>query len=424
MLMSAHLICPESRPGMEFLAEVMPLALLPFCGKSLIDHTLTELAAEGYRHINLYLSDRPELIRAQVHKGEKWGLQISYHPTKSEMSFEEIETNLQKQNIELNNDDVFTVDRFPLRTSTSLFSNYENLFEGLRTYLPSAAENQLGILEEKPGVWIGIGARVPTGTELTAPCWIGRNVYIAENVTIGANSIIEDECLIDKGVKTEQCQVAQRTYVGCDTELRESIAWGPSLVNWRTGSSLVLRDPFLLSRLDNNASLTNEYRPSFLGRFVALLVLLVSSPILLLTALFLRLSGIRALTSCHAISPHSRQNRLLASEFKFYDLKCSTLLLRRLPRLLSIVKGDMAWVGNPPLTTKEADSLKTEFDQLWLAAPCGLVSLGDRFHHTNVNDLEARTHAAYFAVKPGKDLNKKLLTWLIFGSQTQRGTMK
>ena len=414
---TARLICAETRPGMEFLAELMPLALLPFCGKSLIDHALTALASQGYRSIQLYLSDRPELVRAQVLKGEKWGLEIIYHPTKHETNIEELRTILEKQSETLNEGDVFTLDRFPLNNATSLFSNYENLFKSLAAYLPSAGANQLGMIEKKPDIWVGIGARIPESVKLNAPCWIGRNVYIADKVTIGPNTIIEDECLVDKGVIVEESQVAQRTYVGCDTELRESIAWGPSLVNWKTGSTLEIRDPFLLSRLDNSDCLANEFGPSFFGRLSALLLLLGTSPILLLLTIILRLRKGRAFTTNQAISPHTWQKRSMAHEFRFHDFNSSNFIIQRLPRILSIIKGEMAWVGNPPLTPKEAESLETEFDQLWLAAPCGLVSLGDCHQHTDVNDLEARTHAAYFAAKPSRDLNKKVLAWLVYGRQ-------
>ncbi len=422
MLKSARLICPESRSGMEFLAEAMPLALLPFCGKSLIDHALTELASKGYQTIQLYLSDRPELIRAQVLKGEKWGLKIAYHPTKHETNIEELRSAALEHGETFDEHDVFTLDRFPLSNSTTLFSNYETLFKSLTDYFPSAGAHQLGMIENPPGVWVGIGTRLPTNVKLEAPCWIGRNVYIADKVEIGPNTIIEDECLIDKGVKTEACQVAQRTYVGCETELRQSIAWGSSLVNWKTGSSLVVRDPFLLSRLDDNDSLSREFSPGILSRLTALIALILASPLALISALILKLTKGQALSSHVAISPHTRKKRALAHEFSFHDFNCTPLLLRRLPRLLSIIAGNMAWVGNPPLTPEEADSLETEFDQLWLAAPCGLVSLGDCYQHTDVKDLEARTHAAFFAAKPSRNLSRQTLTWLFFGSNAQTTT--
>jgi hypothetical protein len=402
---------------MEFLVETMPLALLPFCGKSLIDHTLSELATDGFHHIDIYFSDRPELIREQLRNGEKWGLQLSYHPTKHETNKEAISQNYLDEDGEIGTEEIYTLDRCPIKSHNPLFRSYHDLFKNMRDHMAVAGSNQLGITEHAPGIWIGIGARIPANAKLKAPCWIGRNVYLGTGVQIGPGSIIEDECLIDDRSIIEDSQVTQRTYVGSDTELRESIAWGPRLVNWKSNSTLVVQDPFLLSRLDDTPNTSGEYRPGLTGRILALLLLIATLPIGLVTALFLRLIKDRAFISNQATVPHRLKEGARPRVFTFYDFNTERILLRRLPRIWSILKGDMAWVGNPPIAPKDLDLLQSEFDRLWLAAPCGLVSLGDCYHCTDVTDQDARTHAAYFAVKPNRNLNAKILAWLLLSRQ-------
>ena len=71
-------------------------------------------------------------------------------------------------------------------------------------------------------------------------------------------------------------------------------------------------------------------------------------------------------------------------------------LLRRWPRLLSIVKGEFAWVGNPPLAPSEAGALLTQYERLWYAVRPGLVSLADVVGDAEARDEQAVAHASFF----------------------------
>ncbi len=138
MTKAAKLICPEIRPGMEFFKQEKPLALLSCCGKSLIDHALCELASQGFQKIDLYLSDRPELLREQLRGGEKWGVKISYHPTPKEVTQSDLQQNTNNPSEEASNTPVFTLDRIPLDSAASLFENHKSLFSQLQQLIASA----------------------------------------------------------------------------------------------------------------------------------------------------------------------------------------------------------------------------------------------------------------------------------------------
>jgi len=70
-------------------------------------------------------------------------------------------------------------------------------------------------------------------------------------------------------------------------------------------------------------------------------------------------------------------------------------------------------VGNRPLTREQAAQLETEFEQLWLAAPVGLVSLADTFDAGDRFDDESRAHSSFYAVHADGKMNRNILRWLI-----------
>src|SRR5690554_256141 len=87
--MRALLICPADRPGMAFMARLVPLALVPVLGRSLLDLWLTELASHGIREVLILATDRPEKIRGAVGRGERWGVKVNVIPEPRELSPDE-----------------------------------------------------------------------------------------------------------------------------------------------------------------------------------------------------------------------------------------------------------------------------------------------------------------------------------------------
>jgi len=90
--MKALLICPHERIGVALLAEGQPLALLPVCGRALIEYWLEHLATSGASRVTVLSSDRPDRVRAVVGDGRKWGLMVEVLPRGSELSVEEART--------------------------------------------------------------------------------------------------------------------------------------------------------------------------------------------------------------------------------------------------------------------------------------------------------------------------------------------
>jgi len=153
---------------------------------------------------------------------------------------------------------------------------------------------------------------------------------------------------------------------------------------------------------------------SWLGRLAALLLIVATSPVLLVAWLrhvgtgrpfFTRRS---AMAVGRADEPH-----LTSDVFAYRELNSFSGWLRRWPQLWNVVRGDLAWVGNPPVTREEAAELKTEFERLWLAVPPGLVSLADARGCPERMGDEARAHATFYAASRNRRLDASILAAVI-----------
>jgi hypothetical protein len=131
-----------------------------------------------------------------------------------------------------------------------LFESYANWFAALIAWMPRAiTPARVRVTEVRPGVWIGNRSRVSPIAELIAPCWVGDQVSVAKGAVIGPNAILEDRTVVEGMARIAKSWVGPDTFVGPMISIENSLAWGSSLIDWRTDSSLHVPDQFLLSSL-------------------------------------------------------------------------------------------------------------------------------------------------------------------------------
>lgn len=248
--MKALLICPSSRPEMCELAKAAPLAGTPFLGETLVEYWLTSLALSGVKEVRILADDRPEILRAIVGKGERWGLAAEVVTESREL------TPAQAQikhgdffRADGPSPSVFVLDHFPANPQL-LFSDYTQLYETLMKWMPHAlTADRVGFQEIRPGIWVGKHARVCRGAKLTGPCWIGQRAYIGSGAVVGPGTVIEDRAFVEGGAEIIRSVVGPDTFVGRLAALQTSFALGGTLVNWQTGSHTEISDAFLLCGL-------------------------------------------------------------------------------------------------------------------------------------------------------------------------------
>jgi mannose-1-phosphate guanylyltransferase / phosphomannomutase len=406
--MNAILICPAERPATRFLSQTTPFAALHAFAKPLVVYWLENLAALGVRCVLILVSDRPEQIRALVGDGARWGLQVEVLIEPRELSADEARAKYCPNPARCLPQplDVSVMDHFPGLPEHPLFKSYANWFDGLRALMPCVTgARRSDVSEVKPGVWVSARARVSSGAELRAPCWIGPHTVVAADTIIGPMAVIEDRVMVEPGVEIANSSVAPQTFVGRLTELKNSVADGSILINWRSASCTRVPDAFLLCSL---AKRRHTIKTSNLfARALALLVMIFTLPLAALCILWAHLRGQPAFRALIAVRPyHSTEPGTMAT-LVFHELSRGGRWLRVWPQLWNIFKGDFAWVGNRPLSPSQVADLSNDFERLWLAAPIGLFCLAQA--EGAIDALETRACASLYALQANWRLDLSII---------------
>ena len=366
--MKTRLICPALRPAVAGLARRSPLATLPLLGGTPLDAELSALYAKGVRDVEILVADRPEIIRSHVGNGDAWGLRTTITPVPKETRSASA-TLLDDADSEC----------------AGAFSSYRAWFETVRKSLAGALSRRAGMRELSPGVCVHARADISPEATLTAPCWVGANSRIGPDCLIGPGAYIEDNCCIEGGANVEDSWVGPGTYVGPFTDVLDSLAWGRWLCKWTTGATTDVQDSFLLGEIPDE--------PRRRGRYLARTLALAA---ILLTLFVPLLGGVLSLLRRRPF--YGKRGAVLpgGTVVKYGELLGFSGMLRRWPRLFLIISGEFAWIGNPPLTAREAGALLSEHERLWYAFRPGLISLADAHGIPDSRDDAAIAHASYF----------------------------
>lgn len=393
--MRALVICPADRSALAFLGRERPLALVPILGRSLLDVWLTELASRGAREVRILATDRPEQIRAEVGRGERWGLRTEVVPEPDELTPVQALLKHRPQG-----DpgwlpapfEAITLDRLP--GDGAGWDGPKAWYAALRDVLARGATQRIGAREWSPGAWVHVRARIAPTARLEAPCWIGAHAWIGARCLVGPGTVIEDGAYLDEGVEVADSFIGPGTYLGAMTEVRQSLAWGRGLCKWTTGSCTEVTDDFLMGTVGARAG--HGRRTSWTGRVLALVALVLTSP--WLAWAWCRPSrGQTFLARRQAVRAPNHHPDLMET-VAYHELPGCQGLGRRWPQLWNIVRGEFAWVGNRPLTREQARTLHDDFERLWLAVRPGLISLADAEGCPDPLGDEARAHASFYAV--------------------------
>jgi len=249
--MEALLICPAARPAINALARETPLVAMPLMGQSLVEFWLCHLAQESVKSVWILADDRPERIENLIGQGVKWGLEARVIAELAELSPAQAllkYTPLMKD--PLPNSRVAVLDHFPGLGQCPLFTGYAAWFRAVESWIPQArTPNRVRVREIQEGVWADLTARIAPSVEFEGPCWIGRNAVIESGCIIGPGAIVEDGVFVERDAVIVKSYVGPDTFVGRYTELMQGIAWGKTLVNWKTGAAVDVEDSLMLCAL-------------------------------------------------------------------------------------------------------------------------------------------------------------------------------
>jgi hypothetical protein len=412
--MNAILICPADRSAVATLEEVAPLATLPLLGCSLTEYWLEHLAKAGATEVKVLATDRPEQVRALAGDGARWGLRVEVMPEMRELTRAEAREKYAKfLGKPAAPDAVVLMDHLPSLPRRPLLDGYADWFAVLAALLSrNSLSSRIGFREIRPGVWAGMHAHISPDAQFHAPCWLGENVRIGPKAVIGPMAILEDKVWVESECEISHSFVGPETLIGERLELKNSLAWGNNLIDWKTGSCTRVLDLFWLCTLGRRRG-ARRPAPNMLGRVAALAVMGVTAPFALASAWNALRQGLAPFEKCVAVRSRCSLSTTPNSPLVYYKMPHASRALRRWPQLWNVARGEFAWVGNRPLTPDEAATLSNDFERLWLEAPVGLVSLADAEGCKEDSDTAAHIHSSYYTAQADWRLDLRILARLL-----------
>jgi len=251
--MKAIIICPNQANGIPVLADSKPLVTIPFLGESFLCYWLNHLAEERFKEVRIVTTEPVHSIAEITGTGARWGLKVEiFHEVRDLSPAEARKRYRPTYEIDwpAEPNDVLIADHFPGVPGHKVFESYASWFKALSLWLPHlTATKRVGAREVAPGVWTGRRCKIAKSATLVGPCWLGNNVNIGGSALVGPMAFLEDQVVVEKQAVITNSWVGPDTFVGTLLELKDSLAWGALLVNWRSGSHTMIPDPFLLTSL-------------------------------------------------------------------------------------------------------------------------------------------------------------------------------
>jgi len=311
----------------------------------------------------------------------------------------------------------------PVKTDSYLaLQDPETLVESqLKMFSGEGPDLLLRHREQEEGVWLSRNvslhptARIRPPVYIAENCKIGPHAEIGPNVSVGSNSMLDGGCVLSNAV------VFSGSYVGEGLEVQDGIVDRNQLFSLRLGTSVTLAEDFILGNLSEGRF--KVWWGNQMNRLLAGLMLIICSPILVMTAVCLKLfrKG-PVFYSQNVISLPARSERDLKQTFSLLsfvspsDLKTRTkwtglqdFLMRFLPGLISVVAGHLRTVGVESLTPTALSSMDNSWKSLYIKTHGGLISESFVYFGKNPTSDERYAAESYYHVKAGFWHNLQLL---------------
>ena len=396
------LICPDTPPIPRTLGHAQPAALVTIFGQPLLEHFLIYYADKGVRDFDVIVSDRPESIRQFVDKGEKWGVHIKVHAWKSEPDLEQDFSMLQKDATAVR------IDSLPWMDASDDMGTEAWFKQCLQHPHPSKVLRP-DYTEWRKHLFIAKHSPVPAGVDLKPPCFIGSKVRIGDGCSIGPNVIIEDDVYLDDGCEVSDSFVGSSTYIGPDLTLGRSMIMHDWIMDWSIGTDHRISDPLLLGTKQSTSP-----PHGFIGRLLALIGLVLFSPTLIFALLNSLLTHKPFVVQRKAAPTDSYRKQNGHQTLTYMELPSVSGYWRRYPQLWAILKGEFRWVGNRPISTEQAETIHSEYEQMWLHTSYGFFSIADIHGVAYSFSEDEKVHSSYYAATQNGKNDQRLFMQCLF----------
>lgn len=294
--------------------------------------------------------------------------------------------------------------------------SFEDLLAAQRAVLDKAFPDLLlSGREIEPGIWLSRNVSLHPTARLIPPVYVGRNCRIGEGVQLGPYVVVGHDCALDARCLVSESVIFPGSYVGEALELDHVLVDKNRLINVRLGAAVSVADDFILGSLSE--STLHSWIAGMLSRLVATGILMFTGPLLLLTALYLKLARSGAVLQKKDVvalptSPDEAQWRTFPlwsfappnhtdQSGRPHDWGWqgpSDLLLRALPALINIARGELRFVGVCPRTPEEIRSLPHDWRELYLRTKAGLITEAFVHYGAHPDEDELYSAEAFYSV--------------------------
>lgn len=479
--MRAIVIATGHSEGMEALNERHPTEMIPLGDRPFIQHVVERLIDKGVTEFDFILSHLPEKIEQLLGDGARWGSRFRYHLVKGHSSLYPTVRSLGLRYGEYSEFLLATADRLPdidvdidspdlqypvvfcaensewtgwaVLSSRAMMKIVDDLDESsLGAELIAIARSKGSVIkvskllsaqsyekvlssqelllsrrvsglmlsgrESDDQIWISRNVSLHPTTKLTAPVYIGENCHIGLGVHLGPNAVVGADCMLDARCTVSDSLILSGSYVGEGLELACAIVDKNRLINTSVGMAISVADDFILGSLSENY--LKKTLTGLFSRLTACLLLLVAWPLLLVTALWLKVfRGGPVLYKKEVVHLPAESDSSLWRTFRLWSFSSEEsskersglgdILLRLLPSLVSIASGDLHFVGVRPRSRQEIESLPTDWRSLYLKAKAGAITEAFVLYGERPTEDELYSTEAFYSVSSGFRRDLKLV---------------
>ena len=262
--------------------------------------------------------------------------------------------------------------------------------------------------EAREGVRVGRGTRVHPSARIEPPVFIGEDCRVGPGVQVGPRVAVGNGCVIDRNTTVRDSVIFPGSYVGEGLEMVTTLVDRWRLINVRLGAEIAVSDESIVGSVSDEP--VKRWFQGLGCRLTSALTLLFCFPLMLGTAIVLRL--VRrgpVLYRREVVRLPARAEERTWRTFRLWSFAprvrpdesgrypppsfLGDFLMRTLPALVNVMKGDMSLVGVAPRTRWEMKQLPTDWRGQILGAKPGAIT------EASANPTPSLTEEALFAAE-------------------------
>lgn len=228
------------------------------------------------------------------------------------------------------------------------------------------------------GLYADRRAKVSPKSLKQGVAYVGANSSVHPEAELLGEVVIGAEVVVDRAATVRNSVILPRTYLGELVEVGDAVVSGKHLIRVDTGVRLEIGEAFLLGPLGDTGE---RARVCVWDRLAGLLLLVLSLPLWPVAAAAAALSGGGSWMGSSELvgnraprAPGAAGSRVSAGRgFVSRHWNTTIPVLRHLPALLAVIRGDLRLVGVAPLTPEDAATRTEDWQFVRDQAPAGLL---------------------------------------------------